>query len=145
MLRTALRNILAHKARLTMTALAVLLGVAFVSGTLVFSDTVGEALKNASARSLKDVAVSVRLDGTSAPSDAEDGERAPALDGALAEKIGALPSVASVRSSVSGDVTIAGKDHRPLGGVQNLAANYVPGKDGADTRYPGDVGLRAHP
>lgn len=36
MFRTALRNVLAHKARLVMIALAVLLGVAFVSGTPIF-------------------------------------------------------------------------------------------------------------
>ena len=40
MFRTALRNVLAHKARLLMTVLAVMLGVAFVSGTLVFTDTI---------------------------------------------------------------------------------------------------------
>lgn len=60
MLRTALRNVLAHKARLMMTALAVLLGVAFVAGTLIFSDTVGEAIKKASAKNLSGVAVSVQ-------------------------------------------------------------------------------------
>ncbi|MGW1287380.1 hypothetical protein ACWD4N_27690, partial [Streptomyces sp. NPDC002586] len=60
MLRTALRNVLAHKARLMMTALAVLLGVAFVSGTLVFGDTTANAFRNASAQSLKGVAVAVQ-------------------------------------------------------------------------------------
>ncbi|MGW1374549.1 ABC transporter permease [Streptomyces sp. NPDC002446] len=142
MLRTALRNVLAHKARLMMTALAVLLGVAFVAGTLIFSDSVAEAVKNASAKNLKDVAVSVQAGGDApdAPDavDAEkDGKRATALDDRLADRIRALPGVASVRSNVTGEATLAGPDDQPIGnGWQNLAVNYQPGKDGKDSRYP---------
>ena len=142
MLRTALRNVLAHKARLMMTALAVLLGVAFVAGTLIFSDTVGEAVKNASAKNLKDVAVSVQAsdEDSDAPDSAvpgKDGKRATALDDKLADRIRALPGVRSVRANVTGQATLAGRDDQPIGnGWQNLAANYQPGKDGKDSRYP---------
>ncbi|MFD5732627.1 ABC transporter permease [Streptomyces sioyaensis] len=142
MLRTALRNVLAHKARLMMTALAVLLGVAFVAGTLIFSDTVGEAVKNASARNLKDVAVSVQAadedpDAPSSLGPGKDGKRATALDNKLADRIRALPGVRSVRANVTGRATLAGTDDQPIGnGWQNLAANYQPGKDGKDSRYP---------
>lgn len=142
MLRTALRNVLAHKARLMMTALAVLLGVAFVAGTLIFSDTVGEAVKNASAKNLKDVAVSVQAadEDPGAPSSVgpgKDGKRATALDDKLADRIRALPGVRSVRANVTGQATLAGTDDQPIGnGWQNLAANYQPGKDGKDSRYP---------
>ncbi|GAB7030940.1 FtsX-like permease family protein [Streptomyces sp. NPDC021749] len=139
MLRTALRNVLAHKARLLMTALAVLLGVAFVAGTLIFSDTVGEAVKNASAKNLQDVAVSVQATDPEAPvADAgKDGKRATALDDRLADRIRALPGVASVRPNVTGQATLAGRDDQPVGnGWQNRAVNYRPGKDGTDPRYP---------
>ncbi|WP_431045946.1 ABC transporter permease [Streptomyces sp. P1-3] len=132
MLRTALRNVVAHKARLVMTALAVLLGVAFVSGTLVFGDTVANSFRNASAKSLKDVAVSVQAD------DAGD-KRGTALDTALAGKIRALPGVDSVRPTVNGEATLAGKDGDPVNADntwQNLATNYQPGKDGKDSHYP---------
>ncbi|WP_310728703.1 ABC transporter permease [Streptomyces sp. N2A] len=142
MLRTALRNVLAHKARLLMTALAVLLGVAFVAGTLIFSDTVGEAVKNASAKNLKDVAVSVQAvnddpQGPDAVDAGKDGKRATALDDRLADRIRALPGVASVRPNVTGQATLAGRDDQPVGnGWQNRAVNYRPGKDGTDPRYP---------
>ncbi|WP_043266177.1 FtsX-like permease family protein [Streptomyces sp. CT34] len=140
MLRTALRNLLAHKARLLMTALAVLLGVAFVAGTLVFSDSVGEAVKNASAKNLNDVAVSVTAaPDRSAPSgEAKDGKRATALDEKLADRIRVLPGVAGVRSDVTGQATLAARDDgHPVGnGWQNRAVNYQPGKDGSDPRYP---------
>ncbi|WP_030985834.1 ABC transporter permease [Streptomyces sp. NRRL S-1813] len=140
MLRTALRNLLAHKARLIMTALAVLLGVAFVSGTLVFADTTATAFRNASAKSLKGVAVSVRAEEDPAtPAGGEEGQRTTALDAALARKIRALPGVASVRPTVNGEVTLAGKSGSPVNvgnNSQNLATNYLRGKDGKDSRFP---------
>ena len=40
MLKIALKGVLAHKLRLAMTAIAIVLGVAFVSGTYVFTDSI---------------------------------------------------------------------------------------------------------
>ncbi|WP_433858312.1 ABC transporter permease [Streptomyces kronopolitis] len=138
MLRTALRNVLAHKARLMMTALAVLLGVAFVAGTLIFSDTVGEAVKKASAKSLDGVAVSVQaVDAEDGPRTDKNGKRSTLLDDKLADKVRALPGVQSLRRDVTGTATLAGPDGIPIGnGWQNLAANFQPDKDGHDARYP---------
>ncbi|MEV5486124.1 MULTISPECIES: ABC transporter permease [Streptomyces] len=138
MLRNALRNVLAHKARLIMTALAVLLGVAFVSGTLVFGDTVTNAYRSAAATNLRDVAVSVRAVDDSGPGGA-DRQRTTVLDATLARKIRALPGVAAARPTVNGQATLAAKDGRPVNADnnwQNLAINYQPGKDGKDSRFP---------
>src|SRR5207244_627533 len=44
--RTAFRDVLAHKGRLLMTMLAVLLGTAFVAGTLTFSDSIERSVEN---------------------------------------------------------------------------------------------------
>ncbi|WP_438485790.1 ABC transporter permease [Streptomyces sp. S186] len=139
MLRTALRNLVAHKARLMMTALAVVLGTAFVSGTLIFSDSVGAAYRNALSKNLKDVAVSVHAQS---PRDAdgpepEGGRRSTALDDKLADRVRALPGVASVRPSLSGDTVVVGKDNQPLGREWgNRGVNYVAAGDGKDSRYP---------
>ncbi|MGW1794280.1 ABC transporter permease [Streptomyces tubercidicus] len=138
MLRTALRNVLAHKARLMMTALAVLLGVAFVAGTLIFSDTISSAVKKASEKNLDGVAVSVQAEAAdNSPDVGKDGKRTTLVDEKLADKIRALPGVQSVRSNVNGTATVAGPDNVPLGhDWQNLAANFQPDKDGHDPRYP---------
>ncbi|MER5564069.1 FtsX-like permease family protein [Streptomyces sp. NPDC002506] len=142
MLRTALRNVLAHKARLIMTALAVALGVAFVAGTLVFGDTITAAFRGASAKSLDGVAVSVRAHESPtgrSPKHQGDEQRSTALNDQLARTIGQLAGVASVRPTVNGRATLAGKDGRPVNADnswQNLAANYVPGQDGKDAQYP---------
>ncbi|AXK33559.1 ABC transporter permease [Streptomyces armeniacus] len=142
MLRTALRNLFAHKARLIMTALAVMLGVAFVSGTLVFGDTVAQALRGASAKNLKDVDVAVQAEPErETTGSASDDRRSTALTGELAGRIRDVPGVESVRPTVNGNATLAAKDGRPLNADnnwQNLATNYAPDTPGSDkdSRYP---------
>ena len=58
MLRTTLRNVLAHKLRLLLSAVAVVLGVSFVSGSLVFTDTIRKTFDDLFASVSADVTVS---------------------------------------------------------------------------------------
>ncbi|WP_028810810.1 ABC transporter permease [Streptomyces flavidovirens] len=139
MFRTALRNVLAHKARLLMTVLAVMLGVAFVSGTLVFSDTVGNAFKNKSAKSFDHVSVAIQPDH-SRPSDssgsAQDAKKKPVLTDALLKKVQDLPGAASVIGDVSGFTALADKNGKLVGqDWGTTGANHFPGPDGKDVRY----------
>ncbi|MFE3377792.1 ABC transporter permease [Streptomyces anulatus] len=129
MFRTALRNVLAHKARLLMTVLAVMLGVAFVSGTLVFTDTLGNAFRKQSAKSYDNVAVSLETF-------AGDDEKTPGIDEATLEKIRDLDGVASATGRVSGFAGVADPDGKLIGnGWSNTGANFAPGKDGKDASY----------
>ncbi|MET9854890.1 FtsX-like permease family protein [Streptomyces sp. NPDC006450] len=135
MFRTALRNVLAHKARLLMTVLAVVLGVAFVSGTLVFTDTVGKAMSNQSAKSFDGVAVSVTSYG--APRNDEgvkEGE--PGISQQTLDKVKALGGVDAVSGRVHGFAAVGDQDGKLIGnGWSNTGANFVPLKDGKDPRY----------
>ncbi|MFI1647775.1 ABC transporter permease [Streptomyces avidinii] len=143
MLKTALRNVLAHKARLLMTVLAVTLGVAFVSGTLVFADSSTAAHRAAVSKNYADIAVSVTpkdpppaAAGSSGP---DPGEHATVLDDALARTLAALPGVAAVRPCADGLATLNASDGSPLrtGRIwAHRAAAYVPGPDGKDGRHP---------
>ncbi|MFG3495807.1 ABC transporter permease [Streptomyces sp. NPDC047928] len=144
MLRTALRDILAHKARQIMTVLAVCLGVAFVSGTLVFADSTAEAHRAAASKNFAGIAVTVtaKEPPPGAPSGAA-GARADqpsgALDDALVRRLADVPGVAAVRPAVDGSATMNAADGTPLRADRawsNLAAAYVPGADGEDRRYP---------
>ncbi|MCX5406808.1 ABC transporter permease [Streptomyces sp. NBC_00335] len=135
MFRTALRNVLAHKARLLMTVLAVVLGVAFVSGTLVFTDTVGKAMSNQSAKSFDGVAVSVTSHG---PSRNEAGvkEGEPGISQQSLDKVKALSGVDSASGRVHGFAAVGDQDGKLIGnGWSNTGANFVPLKDGKDPRY----------
>ncbi|MEU7582447.1 FtsX-like permease family protein [Streptomyces sp. NPDC041068] len=135
MFRTALRNVLAHKARLLMTVLAVMLGVAFVSGTLVFTDTFGNAYKNKSAKSFDHVSVAIQSDGGSSSGDGETKQPGRLTDGLL-KKAEGLPGADSAIGSVSGFTALADKDGKLVGGEWGTTgANYYPGKDGKDPRY----------
>ncbi|MFB6812306.1 ABC transporter permease [Streptomyces sp. NPDC056387] len=136
MLKTALRNVLAHKARLAMTVLAVCLGVAFVCGTLVFAESSAAAYRAAASKDFADIAVTVTP--KSSPPGASD-EQPGALDDALVRKLAGLPGVASARPAADGSAVLNGADGRPLRDGRawaNLAGAYVPGKDGKDGRYP---------
>ncbi|KQX57824.1 MULTISPECIES: ABC transporter permease [unclassified Streptomyces] len=131
MFRTALRNVLAHKARLLMTVLAVMLGVAFVSGTLVFTDTLSSAFRNQSAKSYDDVAVAVEM-----YPDAEEARKAPGLSQQDVDKVAKLDGVASVTPRVDGFAGVPDKDGKLIGsGWSNKGTNFAPGKDGKDRAY----------
>ncbi|MFE9632234.1 ABC transporter permease [Streptomyces sp. NPDC006463] len=135
MFRTALRNVLAHKARLLMTVLAVTLGVAFVSGTLVFTDTLSNAMSNQSAKSYDGVAVSVTDHGASRN---EDGEKQgdPGISQQTLDKVKALKGVDSVSGRVTGFAGVGDEHGKLIGsGWANAGSNYAPVKDGKDPRY----------
>ncbi|MEU1349607.1 FtsX-like permease family protein [Streptomyces sp. NPDC005795] len=130
MFRTALRNVLSHKARLLMTVLAVMLGVAFVSGTLVFTDTLGNAFRNQSAKSYDGIAVAVTT-----YADQRD-EKSGAIDDATLKRIRAQDGVASATGRVDGFAGVADPDGKLIGnGWTNTGSNFAPGKDGEDAQY----------
>ncbi|WP_395106872.1 ABC transporter permease [Actinomadura sp. SCN-SB] len=141
MVRTALRDVIAHKARLLMTALAVLLGVAFVSGTLVFTDSVSTAYTRGSERSFDRVDVRIRPIGTG-----DSGGTGSLLDRRLLDRAGALPGVASATGTVSGFTALAGRDGRMLGdGWATMGANYSgqPLVEGRAPRAAGEIAIDA--
>ncbi|MFC8449618.1 ABC transporter permease [Kitasatospora sp. NPDC057223] len=139
MYRTALRNVLAHKGRLLMTALAVMLGTAFVAGTMIFSDTFGKAMANSSAKSFSDV--SVQITDTAAGSGAgarEKSERSPSsLNDATVQQLAALPGAAGARGVVGGFTGVADKKGNLIGEAWRArGANFAPAAGGNDSRYP---------
>ncbi|MGQ4475558.1 ABC transporter permease [Streptomyces sp. SAS_276] len=132
MFRTALRNVLAHKARLLMTVLAVMLGVAFVSGTLVFTNTISNAFQNSSAKGFDQVDVAVQAKH-------QDGEgdtvgKTPELTQAMLDTSAKVPGAASATGVVNGFTAIADKKGKLIGGgFQSEGGNYWGDKD---ARYP---------
>ncbi|MEU3840945.1 FtsX-like permease family protein [Streptomyces sp. NPDC028635] len=132
MFRTALRNVLAHKARLLMTVLAVMLGVAFVSGTLVFTNTVSHAYQQSSAKGFDhvDVAVEPR---SKADTGNTVGKR-PELTQAELDTSAEVPGAASAIGVVQGFTAIADQHGKLIGGgFRSEGGNYWGTKD---PRYP---------
>ncbi|WP_149179893.1 ABC transporter permease [Streptomyces sp. TRM49041] len=128
-LKTSLRNFLAHKGRMALSAVAVLLSVAFVSGTLVFTDTMNTTFDKLFATSTPDVTVS--------PASAEGDEeisatgRPESLPASLVEKVAAAEGVASAEGVVTYlAATVVDADNKNLGptsGAPTIASNWTQG------------------
>ncbi|NEB80642.1 ABC transporter permease [Streptomyces sp. SID14478] len=140
MFRTALRNVFAHKARLLMTVLAVMLGVAFVSGTLVFTNTISSALEKSSSKGFDHVDVALTPGSTKAEGD-KVGKEVKLTDATL-EKARSAPGAASAYGVVSGYAAVAGQDGKLVGnGFSTKGGNYSGSND---PRYPFKTGAAPH-
>ncbi|TDC48692.1 FtsX-like permease family protein [Actinomadura sp. KC345] len=109
MARVTLRNLAAHKIRLLLTGVSVLLGVAFVAGTLIFTDSMNKQFDDLFGGISEDIAVDVR---------------AKKVVGGDSDGMGSQPVPASVLETLKGVEGV--KD--PIGNVTGYAA--VVGKDG---------------
>ncbi|MER5929659.1 FtsX-like permease family protein [Streptomyces sp. NPDC002054] len=126
-LKTSMRNFLAHKGRMALSAIAVLLSVAFVCGTLVFTDTMNTTFDKLFAVSSADVTVS--------PKDAKSGDDNPqtgkplALAGSAVAQVAKAEGVKSVEGGVmSMSVTVVNSKNENLGsttGAPTLAGNWT--------------------
>jgi putative ABC transport system permease protein len=126
MLRATLRSFLAHKGRLLMSGLAVVLSVAFVAGSLIFSDTLDRTFDQLFASTAADVTVRPEegLDET-LPSG-----RIATLPAALADRVAGLDQVAAVRVDVEAEnITVVDARRRPVSpttGAPTTGANWDP-------------------
>ena len=111
MIRMALRGLFARKLRTALTGFAVVIGVAFVAGTFIFTDTI-----NASFDQLfKQVSKGVDVDVTAKqPVEGDFGGRIQPLPPGTLEKVRAVPGVAAVDPRLETQVTIFGKDGDPI-------------------------------
>jgi putative ABC transport system permease protein len=75
MWRATLKGLLAHKFRFALTALAVVLGVAFVTGTYVLTDTIGQTFEDLFEDTRAGVDVEVRAEASFVGTMGDDRER----------------------------------------------------------------------
>jgi putative ABC transport system permease protein len=108
MFRTTVKGLLAHKLRVVLTAISVILGVAFVAGTLVLSDTITQTFDTAIDEQSEHVDVVVRLD--SGLDDAAD----PPLPESVLAQIAASDGVAAAVGTVSGYAQVVDADGEPI-------------------------------
>ncbi|HWB57600.1 MAG TPA: FtsX-like permease family protein [Gaiellaceae bacterium] len=132
MIRVAVRGLLGRKLRATLTALAIVLGVALVSGTLVLTDSIDRAFDRifTDIRSGSSAVISGK-----AAFDLTEGSGAtePALEQSLLEQVKALPDVDEAEGSVDGEAQVIGKDGKAIvnGGAPNLGFSIANG----DSRF----------
>ncbi|WP_024761455.1 ABC transporter permease [Streptomyces exfoliatus] len=147
-LKTSLRNFLAHKGRMALSAVAVLLSVAFVSGTLVFTDTMNTTFDKLFASTASDVSVSPK--GAAAEDESPQTGRPESLPASLVEQVRKTEGVqAAVGAIASTSVTVVDADDKnvgPTSGAPTIALNWSPNElrsvelvDGHEPRGPTDV------
>ncbi len=123
-LKATLRSFLAHKGRLLLSALAVVLSVAFVAGSLIFSDTVSRTFDRLFASSSADVTVQPRDDLEAAvPTGA-----VATVPAGLARQLGGVQGVASAHPDVEVEnVTVVDDRNESVGpttGAPTLAVDW---------------------
>jgi putative ABC transport system permease protein len=132
MTRVALRGLWGRKLRTVLTAVAIVLGVALVAGTLVLTDSIDKAFDNIFTDSRQ--GSSVVISGKSAFDLTDDsGATAPPMDESLLQTVRAQPDVAEAEGSVSGDAPIIGDNGKAIvyGGAPNLGFSIENG----DSRF----------
>lgn len=110
MRRLALRGLLAHRVRLAATLLAVVLGVGFVAGTYVLTDTLRQAITGVVDQSQAGVAVIVqgRSAQRSSAAPGELGTGGRTVPGATVARVAAVAGVAAADGVVAGPVAVDG-------------------------------------
>jgi putative ABC transport system permease protein len=112
MLRASWKSLLGRKLRLFMSAFAIVLGVSFVSGSLIFTDTLGNAF-NGIVDTVGDVVV--RPD--TASGDFEAGRTAKTVPGTLVRELATVPEAARADGNVSDPTTfVVSKKGKLIGG-----------------------------
>ncbi|MDG4826423.1 ABC transporter permease [Asanoa sp. WMMD1127] len=128
MLRATLKSLLARKVRLLLSGLAVVLGVMFVAGSFVLTDTLSRSFDSifSDAYSQTDVTIAGK---PKVAVDEMDGEQVPAnIPASAVSAVTSVPGVASARGVVAADgATLIGSNGKAVGsfGPPQLGENWL--------------------
>jgi putative ABC transport system permease protein len=118
MLKTTLAGLRAHKLRLLLTAVAITLGVGFISGTFVLTDTMNKGVAKTFAQSADKVDVAVL------PAESSD----DGLPASLLQKLRGLPGVTDAQGAVKGEAALVGKDGKTVGDYTTMGMSVPTGR-----------------
>ncbi|MBA8959937.1 ABC transporter permease [Rhodococcus opacus] len=118
MRKVSLRNLAAHKVRLALTVLSVVLGTAFVAGSFVFTDTLQKTFDSIFENTAQGVDVRVS-------SEERNSSGVPLAD---LDTITALDGVRAVAPAVSGQIVLIDSDGAAVqtGGAPSIGESYLP-------------------
>jgi putative ABC transport system permease protein len=110
MLKLAFKGLWARKLRTVLTGFAVVLGVAFVAGTFIFTDTIDASFKDLFERTQKgvDVSVQARL------AVEEEFAAPPTMPASTLDRVSSVDGVDETSGSVTADGTLLDRDGEPI-------------------------------
>ena len=131
MLKVTLKGLLAHKLRLGMSAFAIILGVAFVAGTFVFTDTLNRSFTDLFRQTAPDVTVRPVHTASAAGGDGFTGPDSRTVPADLLAGLAARPGVARVDGQITDQSTfIVGRDGKVVGsggGAPGMGLTFTDG------------------
>jgi putative ABC transport system permease protein len=113
MIGVALRGLLGRKLRATLTAFAIVLGVAMISGSFVLTDTLGKTFDGIFAESYADT--DAVISSKEATSNADNTADTPAFSADVLRQVEALPGVRSAQGSIEDQAQLVDADGNPIG------------------------------
>ena len=114
----ALKGVIAHRLRYALTALAVLLGVAFIAGTFVLADTINSTFNGLYNQIYAGTAAVVRATQPFNPGTSFTVQRQQ-IDASLAGTVAEVPGVKAVALDIEGYAQLVGKNGKPIGVASN--------------------------
>jgi putative ABC transport system permease protein len=125
--RVALRGLLGRKLRAVLTAVAVVLGVAMISGTYVLTDTIKSAFGSVFTQAFSHAdAVITGRSAIASDNGNGNGQATPSLSASLLARVQALPQVARAAGSIADSAQLVGSNGKVIshGGAPGLAFSY---------------------
>jgi len=125
--KVTVSGLLAHKLRLALTAVAIVLGVTFISGTLVLTDTLHSTFTNLFGHIYQNIDFEVRgkaaFTGTSGT-----GTQRKAISESLLGPVRQVPGVAAAEGTVSGYAQFVAPDGKAVttGGAPTIGVSFDP-------------------
>jgi putative ABC transport system permease protein len=120
MIGVALKGLLGRKLRATLTAFAIVLGVAMISGAFVLTDTLGKSFDQTYTDSYK--AADAIVSSTTAIKTKDGSTEAPAFSADVLRKIESLPGVRVAQGSIEDEIMLVDKHGKAVGKPGNGAA-----------------------
>ncbi|MFC0506012.1 ABC transporter permease [Micromonospora costi] len=133
MIRATLKSLLARKLRLILSGLAVVLGVMFVSGAFVLTDTLGRTFDSIFADAYEGIDVNVAAKPKIAMSEMEGEQTAPPFAATTVDTVKAVPGVAEATGVVAADGA------RLIGSNGKAVASFGPPQLGENWTGESDV------
>jgi putative ABC transport system permease protein len=127
MLRVAVRGLLGRKLRSILTAFAIVLGVATVSGTYVLTDSISHAFDNVFTGIYR--GTDAAITGKAAfDVSGGNGVQVPSFDQSLLQRVRQLPNIQAAVGGVGGEAQLIGRNGKVVqfGGAPNLGFSVDP-------------------
>jgi putative ABC transport system permease protein len=129
MFRATLKSLLARKLRLVLSALAVVLGVSFVAGAFVLTDSLSRTFDNLFSTVNQNIAVDVRgVEQFKGDEFSDDGGSTRAnVPASALQAVRGVDGVADAQPSLTGQAVLVGTDGKAVttGGAPTLGVNWV--------------------